>query len=153
MLDPYAKYRNWVKDSIKIDKIKQEMLYAINWMEANSNIYDHEIILQNQHPGCAFSKVILTCLDNAQNKIIPFQPIVDWLADNQKCPFGLILKVKSYKIIRRSIPLLNEKMINQLYELQTRSYKMKYRPREFLYLDKLLDDTGLTSRYTGAGNE
>ena len=149
MLDPFTEYRNWVKTSLRNEKVIVDTMYAISWMEANVDLIDPEILKRNYHPCLAFSKVIYSFLDKARNDTGSFQPIVNWLAENKRCPFGLILKVKALKIMRRSIGSLNKKMIDQLSALQIRSYEMKYRPREYLYLDKLLHDYSLTSRCTG----
>ena len=150
VLDLFVNYRNWVNASLSEEKVIADTMYAISWMEANVDLIDPEILKRNYHPCLAFSEVICSFLDKAQNKIGSFQPIVNWLTENKRCPFGLILKVKAFKIMRRSIGSLNKSMIDQLSALQIRSYEMKYRPREYLYLDKLLHDYGLTTHCTGA---
>jgi hypothetical protein len=152
MKDHFVNYRNWVKDSITDEKIGLDALYAINWMEYNALLIDPDIFTQNAHPCLAFSHAINFILENARDKIGSFQPIVDWLMENKRCPFGLRLKVKALRVMRRSIGLLSQSMIDQLNDLQDRSYKMEYRPREFLYLDKLLLDLGLTNGCTGASH-
>lgn len=46
--------RCWVEGSIIEEKVKLEMMYAINWMEINVAIIEKGIFKRNSHPGIAF---------------------------------------------------------------------------------------------------
>ncbi len=146
MSDYFTKYRAWADQNISDERKKSELVYAIDWMELNANHIDQALFATSDHPCIAFSTVINTLLNEAEQQKVTFQPIINWLVDNQKCPFGLQLKVKAFKHLRRCCHLLSPNMVQQLAELQITSYQSEFRSREFLYLDKFLADYRLSGR-------
>jgi hypothetical protein len=140
MSDPFTQYRLWAETNTLDERVRDELLYAITWMEHHAEFIDPAIIRDNAHPCTAFSLAIKSLINQAQQQQGSFQPIIDWLADNQRCPFGLMLKTKAYKALRRSHQLLTRNMLEQLSAMQQMSLTLPYRPREFEYLDKLLSD-------------
>ena len=108
-------------------------------MERNWDSIRHYEFISYPHAGIVFSSIITEfCKEISNGDATKIPMIISWLMENKQSPFGLILKVKAYRTLLKRLDMLNWDDYKKMTDLQTVANEMKYRPREFLYLDKLL---------------
>ena len=137
-MSKFELYKNFVFSKIDDIKIKDELNYAIKWMELHVAALDIDVSKLHEHPCVGFSSVIDVLLNTWTKDENVRSILINWLCDNKKCPFGMLLKVKAFKSIKKNLGLLSIGDVQQLQGLLARSNQMEYRPREILYLEKIL---------------
>ena len=137
--DPLSAYRLWLERfAPPHDKVREQFDNAITWMEANRSRLDEGILAANDHPALAFNHVISALTERCSTDPAARSTIITWLCENRRCPFGMTLKVKAFRVLRRCGAALGADQVDRLRQLQAEADAMPYRPREVLQLDRLL---------------
>ena len=130
----------FIEEKISSPKTAIEMNNCITWMEENWEIVQQNTDISYYHPSLVYSWAIRSIISKWKvGNELNNQLIINWLCSNVKYPFGMIDKIRAFRAITQNFELLSKAQIIQLTKLQSISNEMKYRPREILYLDKLLN--------------
>ncbi|HEX3133466.1 MAG TPA: hypothetical protein VHX44_07770, partial [Planctomycetota bacterium] len=91
------------------------------------------------HPALLFSSVIEALIaDFIRGNDGALTILVRWICRDEKAPFGMTLKVKALKAMIRNSTRISKALWGEFDKLNQRASGKQYRPREYLYLDKLL---------------
>jgi hypothetical protein len=133
-----SSWRVWVDESINNDKGKAEFYNALKWMDEN---WKFVITIQDSdyyHPGIVFSNVLDSVIKNYHRSADFKEMLLKIIMDDFKCPFGMILKNKALKAVRRNRKLLNQSDVDNLIKLSNKLNSIPYKPRELIELKKTI---------------
>ena len=123
--------------SIKREKDRVVIRTAVAWLN------DHYALSQRfgseSHPCIQFSRVIdglIAEFKQGDDEALPI--LVAWIVRDERAPFGMILKIKAFRAMIGSASRISPRVWADLDQLHAKVGDRRYRPREYLYLDKLL---------------